>query len=224
MNECIFLFHIITILVFTLVAFRLGKMALGSWLCIQVLSANLFVMKQVVLFGFHVTCSDVFAIGSILSLNLMQEYFGPEEAKKTTTHCFYFMLFFAILSQIHLIYGPSMQDTTQKAYETVLAPAPRLLFASLLTFFLVQKIDIRLFGKLKTYMPSSSFALRTFFSLLVSQFLDTLLFSYIGLYGLVYSISDMIFLSFVIKAFVICVLFPLTHLSRKWIQPKEFKI
>jgi len=88
MNECIFLFHIIAILVFTLLSFRLGKMALGSWLCIQVLCANLFVMKQVVLFGFHVTCSDVFAIGSILSLNLLQEYFGPKEAKKTTITAF----------------------------------------------------------------------------------------------------------------------------------------
>ncbi len=221
MNECIFLFHTITILLFTLLSFRLGKMALGSWLCIQVLCANLFVLKQIVLFGFHVTCSDVFAVGSILSLNLLQEHFGPKETKKIASLCFYFMLFFAILSQVHLLYSPSPQDSVQKAYEDILSPAPRLLFASLLTFFIVQKIDIHLFGKLKAYMPSSSFALRTFFSLLASQFLDTLLFSYIGLYGLVYSLYDMIFLSFVIKAFVICVLFPLTHLSRKWIEPKE---
>ena len=73
MNESIFLFHVITILVFTLIAFRLGKTALGSWICIQALCANLLVLKQVVLFGLHVTCSDVFAIGGILRLNLLQE-------------------------------------------------------------------------------------------------------------------------------------------------------
>ena len=221
MNECIFLFHIVTILLFTLVSFRLGKTALGAWLCIQVLCANLFVMKQVVLFGFHVTCSDVFAIGSILSLNLLQEHYGPKVTQQAASHCFYFMLFFAILSQIHLLYTPSLQDSTQTAYEILLSPAPRLLFASLLTFFIVKKIDFHLFSKLKRLLPSSSFALRTFFSLTASQLLDTLLFSYIGLYGLVYSLSDMILLSFVIKALVICVLFPLTYLSRKWIQPKE---
>ena len=224
MNECIFLFHIITILIFTLISFRLGKIALGTWLCIQVLCANLFVIKQILLFGFHVTCSDVFAIGSILSLNLLQEHYGSKTTQKIASHCFYFMLFFAILSQIHLLYIQSSQDSTQKAYETLLSPAPRLLFASLLTFFIVQKIDIHLFSQLKAFMPSLSFELRTFFSLIASQLLDTLLFSYIGLYGLVYSLYDMILLSFVIKAFVICILFPLTYLSRKWIQPKEFII
>ncbi len=222
MNECLFLFHVIIILGFTLISFRLGKIALGSWICIQALCANLLVLKQVVLFGFHVTCSDVFTIGGILSLNLLQEHYGPKIAQKVVINCLCFMLFFALLSQIHLFYIPSPEDTAQDAYNTLFTPAPRLLFASLLTFYIVQKIDIHVFSKIKAALPSSSFAVRNFFSLLSSQLLDTILFTCIGLYGLVSSLFDMIVLSFLIKALVIFTLFPLTAaLSRKWIQPKE---
>jgi len=224
MNECIFLIHIIAILLCTIISFRLGKTSLGSWVCIQALLANLFVLKQVVLFGFHVTCSDVFAIGGILSLNLLQEYYGSKEAQKIVTHCFYFMLFFAILSQIHLLYTPSSLDSTQSSYLTLLSPAPRLLFASLVSFFIVQKIDIRLFSTIKTFLPSSSFSLRTLFSLIFSQLLDTILFSFLGLYGLVHSLYDMIILSFLIKALVIATLLPFTHVSKKWLRPKEFNL
>ncbi len=221
MNECIFLFHIIIILAFTLISFRLGKTALGSWICIQALCANLLVLKQVVLFGLHVTCSDVFAIGGILSLNLLQENYGPKVAQKIIKQCLCFMLFFAVLSQIHIFYIPSDQDSTQSAYQLLFAPAPRLLFASLLTFFIVQKIDVLVFARLKARMPSASFALRTSLSLLFSQLLDTILFTCIGLYGLISSVFDMIILSFLIKALVIATLFPLTSLSKKWIQPKD---
>jgi hypothetical protein len=223
MNECIFLFHIIIILAFTLISFRLGKTALGSWICIQALCANLLVLKQVVLFGLHVTCSDVFAIGGILSLNLLQEHYGPKVAQKIIKQCLCFMLFFAVLSQIHIFYIPSAQDTAQSAYQLLFAPAPRLLFASLLTFFIVQKIDVFVFARLKALMPSSSFALRTSLSLLFSQLLDTILFTCIGLYGLISSVFDMIVLSFLIKALIIATLFPLTSFSKskKWIQPKD---
>lgn len=221
MNECIFFLHVALILLFTVLSLRLGKLGLGTWICIQALLANLFVLKQVVLFGFDVTCSDVFAIGGILSLNLLQEYYGAESAKKTVIHCFYFMLFFAVLSQIHLLYTPSERDLTQGAYDLLLAPSPRLLFASLATFFIVQKIDIRLFSKVKEKMPSCSFSVRLLFSLLSSQLLDTILFSVLGLYGLVHSLVDMIVLSFLIKALVIAAAFPFTYVSKKWIQPKE---
>lgn len=221
MNECIFLFHIIIILAFTLISFRLGKTALGSWVCIQALCANLVVLKQVVLFGLHATCSDVFTIGGIFSLNLLQEHYGPNAAQKIIKQCLCFMLFFAALSQIHIFYIPSAEDTAQSAYQLLFAPAPRLLFASLLTFLIVQKIDVFVFAQLKARMPSASFALRTSFSLLFSQLLDTILFTCIGLYGLISSVFDMIILSFLIKALVIAALFPLTSLSKKWIRPKD---
>src|ERR1700704_2652696 len=104
MNELIFFLQTILILGFALGAFKLGKEALIAWVAIQALIANLFVLKQITLFGLDVTASDAFAIGSLLGLNFLQEYFNREEANKATWICFFFMIFFVLVSQIHLFY------------------------------------------------------------------------------------------------------------------------
>ena len=215
MNEIIFVIHILLVAAFGLGALRAGKEALTVWVVLQAILANLFVVKQISFLGFEVTCSDVFAIGSVLGLNLLQEYFGRESAKRTTWVCFYFMAFFALMSQVHLIYRPGPHDATHQAFFKILSCSPRLLLASLLTFFLVQQIDLRIFGKLRQRTRHFGFA--NFSSLLLSQFLDTLLFSFLGLYGLVSSLFDVIFISFLLKVFIILFITPFTSLARRYV-------
>ena len=203
MNEILFFTQILLILGFALGALKLGKGALTTWVAIQALIANLFVLKQITLFGFDVTASDAFAIGSLLGLNFLQEFYDREEARKATWICFFFMAFFALVSQIHLLYLPSAFDTTQPAFTAILTATPRLLFASLSVFFLVQQFDIRFFSFLKNKFPNASFALRAGIALVISQLLDTVLFSFAGLYGIVASVFDIIVISYAVKIIVI---------------------
>lgn len=203
MNELLFFAQSFLILCFALGALKLGSSALTAWVAIQALIANLFVLKQITLFGFEVTASDAYAIGSLLGLNFLQEYFGREEARRATWICFFFMVFFTLVSQLHLLYQASPDDTSQSAFVALLSPAPRLLFASMGVFFLVQQFDIRFFSFLKEQMPQVSFGVRTAIALVVSQFLDTFLFSFAGLYGIVHSMVDIIILSFAVKLAVI---------------------
>lgn len=214
MNEILFLIQILLIVGFALGALKLGKGALIAWVAIQALVANLFVLKQINLLGFDVTASDAFVIGSLLGLNFLQEYYSKDEAQKTTWICFFFMIFFALASQLHLLYEPSAHDGTQGAFLTILSPAPRLFIASLSVFFLVQQFDIRFFAFLKKKLPQASFALRTAISLVFSQFIDTLLFSFAGLYGMVTSLTDIILISFSVKLIVIFCLTPVV----KWVK------
>jgi uncharacterized integral membrane protein (TIGR00697 family) len=203
MNEILFFTQTIIIIGFAIGALKLGKSALTTWVAVQALIANLFVLKQINLFGFHVTASDAYVIGSLLGLNFLQEYFSQDDAKKATWICFFFMLFFAIVSQVHLLYQPSIHDTTQTSFVAILSQSPRLIFASMFVFFVVQQIDIRFFAFLKNMFPQLNFTTRTSISLVVSQFLDTILFSFIGMYGLLASITDVILISFAIKLMVI---------------------
>lgn len=203
MNELIFFLQTFLLLGFAFGALKLGKGALVSWVCVQALIANLFVLKQITLFGLNVTASDAFAIGSLLGLNLLQEFYGREEAQKATWACFFLMVFFAAVSQLHLLYVPSAHDQSDAAFQTLLSPTPRLLLASLSVFFIVQQIDIRFFVFLKERLPGFSFAARSGIALAVSQFLDTFLFSFAGLYGIVASVLEIIVLSFAIKMIVI---------------------
>ncbi|MES2504327.1 MAG: queuosine precursor transporter [Myxococcota bacterium] len=206
MNEIILLGQIGTVVAACLFAAKLGKEALFIIISLQAIIANLLVLKQTYLFGLHVTCSDAFAVGSILSLNLLQEKFGAKESKLATWLCFGSMLFFALCTQIHLLYTPSPTDTMHPHYAELLNPAPRLFWASLTSFFLVQQFDVRFYGFLKRKLPTWRFGVRSTISLLLSQLLDTFLFSTLGLWGLVDSLPQIFIFSYLMKVIVIAIM------------------
>lgn len=198
---------------FVFLALRFGKSALIALIALQGVFANLFVVKQMKLFGFSVTCSDVFAIGAILSLNLLQEYFGKDAAKRAVKISFLSLLFFVFLSQIHLLYLPNASDTTHSAFETIFSHSVRIVFASLATFFIVQQFDVRFFGWLKGKLP-----VRVATSLVCSQLLDTVLFSLLGLYGIVESVFDIMVVSFLIKCIIIFTSSPFVAFSKRFVR------
>lgn len=216
MNETNLLYQLLLVFGLCYGAFRFGKGALTCAVTLLALMANLFVLKQITLFAFEVTSSDAYAIGSILSLNLLREFHGKEAAKKATYICFFFMVCFVALSQIHLGFHPSPHDKAHFAYLFLLTPAPRLLFSSLIVFFAIQQLDLRLFAWISKLLPRSRFPLRSTLSLSISQLFDTILFSFIGLYGLVSNLSHVIIVSFLLKAAMVLALGPLMTLFRRF--------
>lgn len=198
MNEIFFLIHTLLMIGFVFGALRLGKSGLVALIALQGVLANLFVIKQISLFGFSVTGTDVFAIGGIFSLNLLQEYFGKEAAREAVKISFLTLLFFAFMAQMHLLYFPTEFDQTQGAFQEIFSHSMRIVAASIGTFYLVQRFDVWFFGRLKGVFP-----FRVALSLLVSQALDTLLFSFLGLYGLVESLFDIFWVSFMVKCLII---------------------
>jgi len=215
MNETLFFLHLFLVFAFGCIALRLGKVVLVSWVALQAVCANLFVVKQIFFFGFEITCADVFAVGSVLGLNLLQEYFGKESAKQALWVTFFSMLFFAVMARIHLVYIPSSGDTTQEAFRSVLSSTPRLFLASLGVFFVTQQLDIRIFQWLKQKMTRLPFPCRCGISTALSQLSDTVLFSIFGLWGLVASLSDVILVSFLIKLILISCMTPLLTLIKR---------
>lgn len=199
MNETIFLLHLGLAAVFLWPFMRLGKEGLMCWIALQPILANLFVLKQITLFGFTVTCSDVYAVSCALGLNLLQEHYGKDAAKKTVWISFMLLIFFVAMSCIHLLYTPSAQDYTQSAYQLILSATPRLVAASIVSFFCVQWLDVQFFGFLKTKAHRMSLFTRNITSLTVSQCIDTLLFTFLGLWGLVSELFDVFVISFVVK-------------------------
>ena len=209
MNELLFLIHTFLVIGFVFGAARLGKSSLIALIALQGILANLFVIKQMTLFGFSVTCSDVFSVGCILALNLLQEYYGRESAQLASKISLISLVFFACMSQFHLLYSPIGSDP----FIPIFASTPRIILASVAVFGLVQQLDVRLFAFLK-----GRFALRMATSLLVSQFLDTLLFSFFGLYGLVDSVFDIVVVSYLVKCAIIGTSSMLVAFSKRWVK------
>jgi len=98
MNEIVFFAHIVSLLGFLLLAVRMGKEALIAAFSILLVTANLFVVKQVSLFGLHVTAADVYAIGSIFALSCLQEYYGRKVARQAIWVGFFSLLVVGVMS------------------------------------------------------------------------------------------------------------------------------
>lgn len=214
MNELIFILHACFIVLACLAALRQGKNALISFIALSCVLANVFVLKQTTLFGLYVTCSDAFTIGATLGLNLLQEYFGKTETKKSIWINFGSLLFLAIVSKIHLLYKPALVDVTNPSYEIIFGPAPRIVIASLVVFLIAQTLDAKLYGIFKKLLSDRFLVLRNYASLFISQLVDTVLFSFLGLYGLIDNVWHIILVSYAVKVIAIIIATPLVHFSR----------
>jgi queuosine precursor transporter len=221
LNEISFIFHILVCFLFLAIALRWGKGPLKNFIILNGLFANLFVFKQIELFGLTVTCSDVYAVGFLLGLNFLQEFFGLDEAKKTLKISFFSFIFLVAASQIHLHYVPSIHDSTQSSYAQIFSHAPRILASSIVCFYLIACWDLFWFSILKKYFNGRRLELRIFLSLFLSQFLDTFLFSFAALYGIVASVWNVIFIAFSIKATVIVCSSFLLKISKKYIRDEH---
>jgi uncharacterized integral membrane protein (TIGR00697 family) len=214
MNELIFLTQVVFISCGTLAALYMGKQALISLICLQCVLANIFVLKEITLCGLTATGSDAFTVGIVLGLNLLQEYYGRSITRKTIWLSFGLLLFYIIVSSIHLHYIPALTDTMHHHYQALCGHMPRIMIASLLVYLVVQLFDTTLFARLNQWFGGRYLVLRVIISLSISQLLDTVLFSYLGLYGIISNIGQIIIVSYTIKLVSIVLSSPFVALTK----------
>jgi len=215
MNELIFVLQTCIIAAGSLLALRLGKEALVTFITLLCVLANLFVVKQITLFGLQVTAADAFSVGAIFSLHLLQEFFGKKTSKRAIWTCFTFLLFYAAISQIHLLFIPTMFDTVHPHFAALLQFAPRLVLASLTVYFFVLHLDRFLYEKFQQLFGSKHFFVRNYLLLALIQLIDTVGFSFLGLYGIVNNMWHVVFVSFVVKLAAISLTTPFLLLVKK---------
>ncbi|HBR70760.1 TPA: hypothetical protein DIC20_00390 [Candidatus Dependentiae bacterium] len=217
MNELIFLFHIIVIVISCLIALRLGKEALITLIALQIILANLFVSKEITLFSLCVTCTDAFAVGSGLTLNLIQEYYGKTIAKKAIWISFFALVFYLVMSQFQLWYTP-LHITSQEPFSKILSLMPRLIIASIISYLTSQFIDYTLYAFFKKRFHKKFFVLRNYGSLIIAQAIDTIMFSFLGLYGIIHNVWHIILVSYIIKIITILVATPSISVLKTYIH------
>lgn len=215
LNSLLFLSSLPLMIGFAWFFWRLGQSALTAWIAILSLLANLFVLKQINLFGLNATASDIFVVGNLLALNLMQERFGYQAAQQAIWTSFGCLLFFVIMSQIHLHYLPSHYDQSQAAYGFLFTHSPRILVASLATFLLIEQCNSRLYRLLRLRCSHLSLTLVSIITLCICQLLDTILFAFLGLYGMVSAITEIILISYTIKLIIIAASVPWSFISQR---------
>lgn len=217
MNELLFSLQVLAVFGFTAFLARQGREWLVGWMGLLAIMANLFVTKQIRLFGLDVTASDVYAVGLFLTLNLLQEFWGKEAGRGAIKFTLWLQLFFLMISQLHLLLIPNGYDQSQAAFTVILGIYPRVLIASLFTLWVVQRWDLWFFWWLKGHFGTLSFTARNMLALFVSQAFDTLLFSFLGLWGIAGNLFDIMLMSFLIKVTLILLTPLITFPIRKYV-------
>ncbi len=213
-NELLFLIHITILSLASLGALALGKEALVVFVCLQSVLANLFVTKQMTLCGLNATTADAFTIGSVIGLNLLQEYFGKQIAQKAIWINLGAQVLYIAATQLHLAYQPNAFDTMHSHCYALLSVMPRIVITSVAVFFVVQQLDYLLYGVLKKRFADRFLVFRNCISLGICQLLDTVLFTGIALYGIANNLTEIIIVSYTIKLIAIALITPCLALTR----------
>lgn len=214
-NELLFLLQNLIIGSLALICTRFGISALTTFIALLTIFANLFVTKQIGLFGFTVTPTDAFMIGAVLGLNLMQEYYGKMAAFQALWIGFGAAALFSIVSFIHLQFIPSIIDGMQPHFYALLHNTPRIIIASLLAYAIGQTLEYRIYGWLKKRYAANHIIMRSNLSMIIAQLADTLIFSVAGLYGIAHNITHIIVVSYAMKLIAIGLTSPFVWLSKK---------
>jgi queuosine precursor transporter len=222
MNELIFIVHACIVSICALGALALGKAALTTFISIMCILANLFVLKQIILCGFNATTSDALSIGATIGLNLMLEYYGRAAAQRAIGISFASILVYTVLSYMHLLYIPSACDVSNTHFIALLAIMPRILLASCTVYVIVQALDYHLYTFLNYALKNRYFIMRNYISVIICQLLDTILFSFLGLYGIIDNIWHVIMVSYTIKVILIILATPFLWFTKKIVPTAKY--
>lgn len=215
MNYLIFIAHSLVISSCTLLFGRMGQTALISFISLLFVLANIFVIKQISLCGLLATSADAYIIGISFGINIIQEVWGKQKAQKSIFISFACSLFYVMMSYFQIWYVPALHDTSHLHFTYLMQHTLRIISASLLSYLIVQYTDTLLYAYLKSTMHDKHFIIRNYISMFSSQLFDTILFSFLGLYGIVDNITDIIIVSYSIKVITILLTTPFMYLAKK---------
>lgn len=216
-NEFLFMVSIIVYFSLMLLSFKLfGVTGLYLWTGIGMILSNIEVLKMVDMFGVSVTLGNVMYGSTFLATDIISEKYGKEEAKKTVYVGFFSVLTLVIISQFMIAFKPSDIDFVQDSFVTIFSMTPRLAFAGIGTYCISQMFDIWAYHKIKAKTGESKLWLRNNGSTLISQFVDTVVFTLIAFLGVFETsvVVELVFTSYALKLLVSLLDTPFIYIAR----------
>lgn len=169
-----------------LLIYRLfGKTGLFAWTPIAVIVANIQVLKTIEIFGVVATLGNIVYATSFLATDILSENYGKKDARKAVAIGFLSLMTMTVLMNVALLFTPHSSDFAHESLSTLFSVMPRIAVASLTAYLISQFHDIKAYHFWKQKFPATRHIwLRNNASTMVSQLLDSLVFSIIAFYGL----------------------------------------
>jgi uncharacterized integral membrane protein (TIGR00697 family) len=229
-NELLWLILLFVNFLFILAAYRLfGRIGLFVWVAIATILANIQVLKMVDLLSVGVTLGNITYASSFLVTDILSENYGRKEAKKAVYIGFFSLITTVVIMNVAIAFTPNTFDFIQESLENIFTILPRIALASLIAYGVSQLHDVWAYSYWKKKFPGSGLLwLRNNFSTMISQLIDSLLFTFIAFWGLLSTneFLQILVSTYVLKWLVAAVDTPFLYIakamhSRHWLPKNE---
>ncbi|MCK5805331.1 MAG: queuosine precursor transporter [Lentisphaeria bacterium] len=218
MNELLWFSMLVASLTMVLVFYKLfGKVGLFVWIPIGTIVANIQVIKIVELFGFQTTLGNIVYASLFLATDILSENHGPKDARKGVAIGFLTLVSLTGLMNLALWFQPGTADSAHGSLAEIFTMMPRLALASALAYCLSQTHDVAAYQFWKKRVPGiRAIWLRNNASTVVSQLLDTVVFTFVAFAGLFPwpVILEILWTTYVLKLLVAVLDTPFIYLAR----------
>ncbi len=224
MNELLLLGSVVFIFGMALLGYRFfGKSGLFVLSAVATILANVEALLLINAFGMEQTLGNVLFAVTFLITDILSECEGKKEANKAVFIGIFSSLFFLLLSQSWLLYRPSENDVIMEGFRSVFSNTPRMVISSLVVYAISQFFDVWLYHKWWAFTEKRFGDRRRFLwlrnngSTLISQILNTLLFTLFAFWG-TYDTATLFSIfgsSYVIFIFTSLLDTPVVYLARR---------
>ena len=225
-NELLGLGFALINMVFVLIMYKLfGRTGLFVWVGFATVLANIQVTKLIEIIGLTATLGNAIYGSVFLVTDILNEKYGKKEAKKAVWLGFASLIMMTLIMQVVLIFDPAPDDFVQGSLETIFGLIPRIALGSVIAYIISQYTDVLIFSFLRKLFPSDgAFWIRNNGSTMLSQLLDTLIFTSIAFLGILPTdIWLNVFISTYVLKFIVSIIgTPFGYLAKR-ITPLDEK-
>jgi len=193
--------------------FRYYDLLVSAFVAVLLIS-NIVAPKLVTVGPFLLSAAQLLFPLTYIFGDIFTEVYGYAGSRRAIWNGFFASILLAVISTIIVILPPAPQWGNQQAYETVLGLIPRLVFASLIAYWLGEFANSFVMARMKVMTNGKHLWMRTIGSTAVGQAVDSVLVMVIAFGGTI-SGSDMIRLiasGYIGKVVYEAALTPLTYL------------
>lgn len=188
------------------------------------LISNIAEMKLLSIYGYFQIGAGTFFFPLLYVLNdVLTEVYGFSDSRRTIWLALLFNLLFSGLMYLIMLLpsGPDWQE--KEAFETIFALSPRVVIASISSYFVGELVNSSIISYLKVLLRGKRFIFRALFSTLVASFIESVMFCYIAFYKRVpdFELIKMIIMLTVLKVLYEVIIMPLTLLMVSYLKKVE---
>jgi hypothetical protein len=198
-----------------------GREGLAVWMGVSVIAANIQVIKTIEILGVTATLGNIVYASSFLITDILSENYGKQAARRVVYFGLAVIIGFTLLMNLARLFEPAADDFAHESLSVIFGFLPRIAVASLAAYLVSQLHDVWAYAFWKRRFDGiRTIWIRNNLSTMVSQLVDTLVFTTIAFAG-VFSVGvflEIVLTTYLLKVIVAAADTPFVYLATWWVR------